>query len=150
MARPVAVAIPGLQEFQRQLARAGAQWVKALRAENKAASTLVADSGKKKLKASGHPVLRHVAGLNAIRAKSDARAAKVIVSALAKRNAMALGAELGSKQYRQFPEYREAAWRQGLPTGGYGVLEAIRQDIDEIREGYGDRIERLYWRAFPK
>lgn len=145
----VAVSVPGLEIFQRELARAGAEWTKELRAQNKEAAGLVVDRGKEELAATGHPVLRHVAKLKAMRATSDRRASVVLVSSRAKRNAMAIGAEMGAKKYRQFPAYREAAWRSGMPTGGYGAHEAIREDIDDIREGYGDRIDRLYRRAFP-
>ena len=144
-----ATRIDGLAEFQRALRAAGADWAKELRAQNKAAAAEVVEGGKRELTSTGHPVLRHVAGLKALKAKGESRYAVVVIDARAKRNAMALGAELGSEAYRQFPAYNEAAWRQGLPTGGYGAHEAIREDIDDIRDGYGDRLESLYRQAFP-
>lgn len=148
--RANATRVEGLAEFQRALRDAGPEWAKELRTENKAAAAEVVELGRDDLKSGGDPVQRHVAQLpTAIRAKGESRFSVVIVSGVAKRNRMALGAVVGSIAYRQFPEYSEAAWRAGLPTGGYGPYEAIRENVEDIRDGYGDRIAQLQKKAFP-
>lgn len=142
--------IEGLDIFVRELRRAGSEWGAEMRTANKETADFVADGGRAELSASGHPVLAYVAGLRtAIKGKRDGRKAIVVIDARSKRNAPALGAELGSHAFAQFPKYRDAKWKRGLPTGGYGVHVTIRDDIDEIVELYEDKVTSLYRRAFP-
>ena len=146
-----AVTAEGLADFQRELSRAGAEWSKALRTGNKDVADFVVDGGRRELDASGDPVAGHVADLpTAMKARGEGRRAIVKVDAKAKKNAMAIGAVLGSKAFTQFDEYSAPDWVDGLPTGGYGPLEAIREDIDEIVDIYDAMVADLYRRAFPQ
>lgn len=151
MARPSAIEVKGLAELQRELSQADGEWPSALRAVNKAVAEAVVEDAQAELRSSGHPVLRHVARLGGTSMKAAAIGPRsaVKLSAKAKKNRPVLGAELGSKRFPQFPAYKAPAWRDGLPTGGYGVHAAIREQIDKYRGSYAEAVDRLYRHAFP-
>ncbi len=147
--RTNAVDIVGLADFQRDLRALGGDWPRALKAGNLDVAEFVREGSIRELR-DGDNVQAHVAGLNAIRARAEQRRAKIVVSAVAKANAMSIGAVTGSHVFAQFDEYDLAGWVGGLPVGGYGPFEAIRQDIDEIVDTYGQMVDELTRRAFPR
>lgn len=145
----LAAHVPGLDDFVRELRRLDGNWDKELRAANTEVADEVAEWGRQELARDSHPTQRHVARLKAVRAKSDGRRAVVQVNARSRANAMAIGAVVGSKRYRQFPRYEQVRWPGGLPVGGAGPYDAIRDRIDDIRDTYRDRVDDIARRAFP-
>ncbi len=151
MARAKAVEIRGLNEFVREINKAEDAGPRVMKEVNKVVAEAVVDDGTDELKTSGHPVLRHVARLGgtSIKAGSTANRGFVKLNARSKRNAPTLGAELGSKRFRQFKRYKAPRWVNGLPTGGYGVHKAIRKHVTKYRDRYGAALDELYRSVFP-
>ncbi len=131
----------GFDEFRRLLKVAGDNWDGALREANRQIAGGVAGQAQgmtenaQQAKAAG-----------AIVGRGDRRGAKIAVT---RSPAFAQGAFFGAKQYRQFPAWVGNSWEVGGAGGPYAVNPAIRENLTEIIEAYGDAFERICAVAFP-
>lgn len=147
MTAPLAVDTRELDAWLADLRRGGDDLPKEVRRKQREVVSEVADWGKADLATESHPTQRHVARLNAIRAQVSGRKTAVRIDAKARRNAMALGAVLGSKRFPQFPEYRDPG--RGWPSGGYPPFSTVTDRADDIRSMFLDAVNDALRPAFP-
>ena len=134
MTAPV-VRIEGLRDLTRDLSKAGGKVSKAMpEANQRVAHDLVVKPARSK--ASGQPGASGKLAQTGIRAARRARAAVVVIGGT-KSSEWALGAEFGSKRYRQFQPFRGNQW-EGLP--GYVVQPTIRENKPRIEAEYLDTV----------
>ena len=131
------VDVSGIDALRRALKAAGEGAEKELaKAHKTVAGDIVADAKARARSLGG--VAAKSAG--AVKASGTQRRAAVTLSA-SSRYPFALGAEFGSKQYRQF-----RAWRGAGPGSGYFLWPAADEGLERAAELYlevvGDLIER--------
>jgi hypothetical protein len=139
------VRVIGLADFRRELRRMSATLPRELRSANLSAAKLVADEARPRAQAQGG-VARKTAP--SIKALAQQRGAAVRIGGV--RYPFALGAEFGSKGYRQFKPWRGNQWSPDQGSVGYFLHPAVRDTRRRVIDLYGDLIERLAARAFPK
>jgi len=130
LGRP-AIRVEGLDETRRALRKAGAtSATKAIRAAHKTTAKLV--EGESRSRASG-ATRQQARAARSMLGKGTAGAA-----VLALRNTgsipYGIGAYMGAKAYRQFPDWVGNNWDLAAGTGPYVVAEAISENLDEILE----------------
>lgn len=137
----VEVRFEGFDEFRRLLRAAEGNWDGALREANRQIGMGVAG------KARGMTDSRQqAAAAGAIVGRGDRRGAKIAVT---RSPAFAQGAFYGAKQYPQFPEWVGNTWEVGGSGGPHAVNPAIRSNLPDIIDAYGDAFEKICARAFP-
>ncbi len=136
------VELEGLRELRTELRRYSKQAPKVVQAANKEVAQDVVDKSLKKMRGLGG-VHAHAARMKSIRPRAGADWAGIVIGGKAKKHGPALGAEFGSKQFRQFP-----AWRGNDTGAGYAVWPTIRKESEMIRENYIDLLQRALDKGF--
>lgn len=149
------VEIPGLRQFARDLKAAGPELVQELKDLNFKVASKVKDDAIARASGGGRQAQRAAATLRA--AKQAARAAVMLGNA---KTPFALGAEFGAQHNRPrmlpnqgtdrlgWNQFRQ--WAGSGSTTGYFLFPAIRQDMPEIVDMYGDAVEQIAKKAFPE
>ncbi len=83
----------------------------------------------------------------AIKASKSASQLAITVSASGA-HPEALGAYLGAKRYRQFPEWVGADWEVGESGGIYDINPAIAAGVNDLMDRYGDAVDQFVSDAF--
>lgn len=129
--------VPGLREFRTELRRISKDLPREVREANKEAAELLVDPARAVARSRPHP--RPGSALTAtIRSTATQRSAALNIGNA--RRPYGHGQEFGSVKYKQFP----APNRRGYILG-----EAIRENIDDVVEVYGARLDELSRAAFP-
>lgn len=149
------IEIEGLRQFARELKAISPDLDAELKALNFQVASKVKDDAVARAAGQGPMVRRAAQSLRA--AKQAARAAVFLGN---KSTPFAFGAEFGSgrNQPRQLPNEgtTRLGWNQFRPwagsgsTAGYFLYPAIRQDMPEIVDMYGDAVEKIAKQAFPE
>lgn len=147
------IEVKGLKDFQRELRRIDKELPKELRQVSLTAANLVAE-GTRSSFASRAGVTSAVAA--SVKALAQQRGAFVRIGGSGKAEA-ALGAEFGGGKYgagRPSPfgghTTQFASWRGSGSDAGYSLYPTLRSKTDELIDLYGDALEALAARAFPK
>lgn len=147
------VEVRGLKDFQRELRRIDKELPKELRKVHMAAATLVAEGTRAKFL--GRPGVTGAVP-KSVKAMAQQRSAAVRIGGKGKAEA-ALGHEFGGGKYgpgrpspaggytTQFP-----AWRGSGSDAGYALYPTLREKTDDLIELYGDALDEVASRAFPK
>jgi hypothetical protein len=141
MARRTDTTVKGLDDFRRELKRAGGSFGKELGQVNKKAAEVVATTARAKAMATGGVAAKAAPD---IKTAAQQRTAKLVLDA--SRHGYAIGAFTGSKKYAQFKPWQGPEIEEGK---GYAVGPAIVEKEDEFLDVYGDALEELAARAFP-
>lgn len=135
--------ITGLKEFQRELKRLGDALPGSLRDYNVEAAKRIVDVAKGK---ATRP--QQAKAAKSLRASRSASYVAVLLGD-SSRYEFALGAEFGSRAYKQFPPWRGNQWQYWGGGPGYFLHPAIREVGEDVLEEYWDSIRGLANRAFP-
>lgn len=137
--RDLAIEIPDLREFRREVRAAGPDAQNALKDANQQVGQRIVDEAQRRAATVGRQAARAAESMRAYRAQ-----ATVAVRLGSNGIRFALGAEFGARHYAQFPEWR------GASTGaGYFLWPTIRSLRDEISATYLSLIEEAVRPAFP-
>ncbi len=149
------IEIEGLRQFARELKAISPDLDAELKALNFQVASKVKDDAVARAAGQGPMVRRAAQSLRA--AKQAARAAVFLGN---NSTPFAFGAEFGSAQNRPRSLPNEGTtrlgWNQFRPwsgsgsTAGYFLYPAIRQDMPEIVDMYGDAVEKIAKQAFPE
>lgn len=135
--------VEGLREFTRALDTFAGALPHSIRDAHKVAATEIVSRGREKAK---RPQQQKAA--KSLRASRSARHVAVLLGDNA-RYAFAMGAEFGSRAYKQFPPWRGNQWRSWGGGPGYFLHPAIREYGDEVIDDYWESIRGLAHHAFP-
>lgn len=138
-----AIRVEGLAQFLKELKALGAGWPKELGQANKAAADVVVAGARTKAAQRGGPAAHAAPSL-----ASAARAREAVVTFGGRGHPEAMGAEFGSKRYRQFPSFLGNQW-EGWGGPGYVVGPAAREKGEAVETVYMAAITRIAARAFP-
>jgi hypothetical protein len=141
LARRTDTTVVGLDEFRRELKRAGGTFPREMGQANKKAAEVVATVARAKALATGGVAAKAAPD---IKTAAQQRAAKLVLDA--SRHGYAIGAFTGSKRFRQFPAWEGPEIEEGK---GVAVGPAIVQETENMLDVYGDALEALAARAFP-
>lgn len=135
--------IAGLREFEHSLGEAKAALPRVIRSINRSVAQEIVDSAREH---ADRPQQRKAA--TSLRVVGGA--ASIAVS-LRNKFGFELGAEFGSKRYKQFPPWRGNQWSETwVPEGvGYFLHPAIRDDAARIIGEYNRRLDEVWRIAFP-
>lgn len=133
------VKIDGLRELNKALKAIGPEAQKELKEASKQVATFVAADAKAAAYSLGG-VAGHVAP--SIAAVGGVNGAGVAFGGAA--YPMAMGAEFGAYQFKQFKP-----WRGNGSGAGYFVYPSIRQDADRIVTEFTDAVDRIIDKRFP-
>jgi hypothetical protein len=135
----VSVKVDGLTDFRKELKKLEdeGQFLSDLKEANFEVASMVVDRAR--AFASTRQQRKAAESLKAGRG-----AARATISGGGARYPFFAGAEFGSIQFTQFPE-----WRGSSYDAGHFLYPTIRQSSDDIVELYGDAIEKITGRAFP-
>lgn len=140
MAADYDVRVVGLRDFQAELRKIDKQMPRQLRVVNLKAAELVASDARSRASAQGGAIGKAAPSIKAV---AQQRSAAVKIGG--DKYPFALGGEFGSITYRQFP-----AWRGSGAGAGYALYPAKRAKTGDVIELYGDLMDDLAKRAFPK
>lgn len=164
--RGESVAVVGLDDFRRQIARVlqdgGADGTALLKDANWKVAQFVVDKAQAKAATVGRMQVRAAGTLKASKAASRAQVTGVANDKVP----YFFGAEFGARQNILRRERRAAGWagpgryygfRQFLPwkkpgngQTGYFLFPAMRENSDQIREMYGDAVDVIAKKIFPE
>ncbi len=131
----VAFDIEGANEVRRAFRRAAGN-TKDLRAAHKRVAKVVEQSSKSRAKSATRQQAR---AQKALLGKATAKSADLAIRNMASMP-FGLGAFLGAKRYRQFPDWVGNRWDLLAGIGPYVIAEAIRDDRDEILTTFEEEI----------
>ena len=137
--------IEGLSDFRRELARMGGSLPTSLRDANKQAANEIVETGQDKAASYSAQAAKAAKSLRASRSSSYV----AVLLGDAGRYAFALGAEFGSRRYRQFPPWRGNQWMNWGGGPGYFLHPDIREVGEDVLDEYWESIRTLAVRAFP-
>lgn len=128
--------VHGLKDLQRELRAVDRDWPKELRKANKSAADLVAEGTRQSFASRGG-----VAPKVAASVKSLAQQRNASVRIGGDRFPYAMGSNFGSVRYKQFPPPVKP---------DYSLYRTIEDKRSEVVESYGQAIDDLTSRAFPR
>lgn len=138
----VAFDVDGANEVRAAFRRAAGN-TKDLRAAHKRVAKVVETASKSRAKGGTAQQSR---AQKVLLAKSTAKTADLAIRNLASMP-FGLGAFLGARRYRQFPEWVGNRWDLLAGVGPYVIAEAIRDDRDEILTTFEEEIRGALERA---
>lgn len=140
---PRVVQVDGLRELRRELKRAGERFPRELREANRDAAELVARSARRRAPRGPHEGGGRIQPVvSSIRALASQRAGQVAIGGARAPHGPPL--EFGGTLRRFHSQARTRVTAQPF------LYPAIAAEQDEVVEFYGDAIDRLTRRAFPR
>lgn len=135
--------VEGLRDLQRELRAVDAAFPRELRVANKEAAEIVAKGTRAKFESMGGSAPKVAPTVKALAQQRNASVK--IGGGSSVGGQVAMGNEFGSVEFKQFP-----SWRGNSTGAGYALWPTIRETREEVIDFYGDAIDRLARKAFPK
>lgn len=139
-----AVAIRGLDEFRRELARSSKDAAREFARVNQQIAEPIAEGAKSRARSLGGAAAK---GADSIKAKRSQKG--VGITGGGGRHRYFWGAEFGARRYRQFEPWTGNQWVPMEGGVGYFLHPEIRDRVHDIDETYLDAIDKFAKSAFP-